>query len=83
MTRESSFGRGSVRASLRLAFVLTVMGLSASQSGCGHTLYVFQANSAASRLEEARELGAEKLRAVRVLLRAAAPGEGARRSGIR
>lgn len=61
MTRESSFGRGSVRAILHLGFALTVLGLSASQSGCGHTLYVFQANSAASRLEEARELDAEKL----------------------
>jgi hypothetical protein len=28
--------------------------------GCGHVAYSIQVNSAASRLEEARELGAEK-----------------------
>jgi len=28
--------------------------------GCGNTLYAIQANAASSRLEEARELGAEK-----------------------
>ncbi len=61
MTRELSFGRGSARGILRVPFALTVMGLGFALGGCGHTLYVFQANSAASRLEEARELGAEKL----------------------
>src|SRR5262245_38857553 len=30
-------------------------------SGCGNTLYSIHANAASSRLEEARELGAEKL----------------------
>ena len=30
-------------------------------SGCGNTLYAIDANSAASKLEEAKELGAEKL----------------------
>ena len=29
-------------------------------SGCGNTLYAIQANAATNRLEEARELGAEK-----------------------
>ena len=29
-------------------------------SGCGNTLYAIQANSASSKLEEARELGAEQ-----------------------
>ena len=29
--------------------------------GCGNTLYAIKANSAASKVEEARELGAEKL----------------------
>ncbi len=56
MTRELSFGRGSARGILRVPFALTVMGLGFALGGCGHTLYVFQANSAASRLEEAREL---------------------------
>jgi hypothetical protein len=29
-------------------------------SGCGNTLYAINANSASSRIEEAKELGAEK-----------------------
>ena len=29
-------------------------------AGCGNTLYAIQANSAASKVEEARELGAER-----------------------
>jgi hypothetical protein len=29
-------------------------------AGCGNTLYAVQANAASSKLEEARELGAEK-----------------------
>ena len=29
-------------------------------AGCGNTLYAIQANAASSKLEEARELGAEK-----------------------
>ncbi len=29
--------------------------------GCGNTLYAFSVNSASSKLEEARELGAEEL----------------------
>jgi hypothetical protein len=32
----------------------------ASLTGCGNTLYAIQANAAASKLEEAKELGAEK-----------------------
>ena len=31
-----------------------------SIAGCGNTLYAIQANAAASKLEEAKELGAEK-----------------------
>jgi hypothetical protein len=31
-----------------------------SLAGCGNTLYAIQANAAASKLEEAKELGAEK-----------------------
>jgi sulfur transfer complex TusBCD TusB component (DsrH family) len=34
--------------------------LSAAATGCGNTLYAIQANSAASKLEEAQELGAEQ-----------------------
>ncbi|SRR5260221_5012038 len=30
-------------------------------SGCGNAIYAFQANSAANKVEEAHELGAEKL----------------------
>lgn len=30
-------------------------------AGCGNTLYAIEANSAASKLEEAKELGAERL----------------------
>jgi hypothetical protein len=38
---------------------LLLMGL-ALVAGCGNTLYAIKANSAASKVEEARELGAEK-----------------------
>jgi hypothetical protein len=38
--------------------LLMALALSA---GCGNTLYAIKANSAASKVEEARELGAEKL----------------------
>ncbi|HEY1535641.1 MAG TPA: DUF4398 domain-containing protein [Polyangiaceae bacterium] len=34
--------------------------MSAAATGCGNTLYAIQANSAASKLEEAQELGAEQ-----------------------
>lgn len=30
-------------------------------AGCGNTIYAFQANSASNKVEEAHELGAEKL----------------------
>jgi sugar phosphate isomerase/epimerase len=35
-------------------------GAIAATSGCGNTLYAVAANSAASKVEEARELGAEQ-----------------------
>ncbi|HEY3233665.1 MAG TPA: hypothetical protein VGJ84_03045 [Polyangiaceae bacterium] len=35
--------------------------VSAWGTGCGNTLYAIQANAAASKLEEAKELGAEQL----------------------
>jgi hypothetical protein len=37
----------------------TLAGL--ASAGCGNTLYVFRVNAAANRLEEAKQLGAEKL----------------------
>ena len=33
----------------------------AASAGCGNTLYVFRVNAASNKLEEAKELGAEKL----------------------
>src|SRR5690349_24250630 len=42
-----------------VAVVLAVAAMSAA--GCGGTLYAIQVNSAASRVAEAKELGAEKL----------------------
>jgi hypothetical protein len=38
-----------------------IWALLLAAAGCGNTLYAIQANSAASRLEEAKELGAERL----------------------
>lgn len=35
--------------------------LAGTLGGCGNALYALRANAAASRLEEARELGADKL----------------------
>ena len=42
------------------ALILAVILTGWSSVGCGNTLYAVQANSAASKLEEARELGAEQ-----------------------
>jgi hypothetical protein len=50
--RESGTRRGWVKRSC-IAVVLAC-------AGCGNTLYAFKANAASSKLEEARELGAEK-----------------------
>ncbi len=47
------------RASLAVATV-AVLSL-AGVTGCGNTIYAFKANSAANKVEEAHELGAEKL----------------------
>ena len=41
----------------RLAGVALGLGL----TGCGNTLYAFQVNATANKVEEAKELGAEKL----------------------
>lgn len=40
--------------------ILGWLGLAVGTSGCGNTLYAIQANSAASKLQEAQALGAEK-----------------------
>ena len=40
---------------------VAVVACGAVLGGCGNTLYAIQANSASSKLSEARELGAEKL----------------------
>ncbi|HVU02270.1 MAG TPA: DUF4398 domain-containing protein [Polyangiaceae bacterium] len=37
------------------------MAAALGSAGCGNTLYAFQVNSAANKVEEAHELGAEKL----------------------
>jgi hypothetical protein len=47
---------GPSRWWVAIAFGLSV----AATTGCGNTLYAIQANSAASKLEEAQELGAEQ-----------------------
>ena len=44
------------RALLAIAGVALV-----AVTGCGNTIYAFKANSAANKVEEAHELGAEKL----------------------
>lgn len=38
-----------------------VLAVATALSGCGNTLYVFRVNAASNKLEEAKELGAEKL----------------------
>ena len=43
------------------ALLATLMGF--ASLGCGNTLYFFQVNSASSKVEQARELGAEELAA--------------------
>jgi hypothetical protein len=45
------------RALLAVAAVTALIGA----VGCGNTIYAFKANSAANKVEEAHELGAEKL----------------------
>jgi hypothetical protein len=45
------------RAQLALVGALALFGA----AGCGNTIYAIQANSASNKVEEAHELGAEKL----------------------
>ena len=55
MESTTSDARGTPRVRALLALgALTLL------AGCGNTLYAIQANSASSKLEEAKELGAEK-----------------------
>jgi hypothetical protein len=44
-----------------LALALTGAIASVLLTGCGNTIYAFQANSASNKVEEAKELGAETL----------------------
>jgi hypothetical protein len=44
----------------RLAIALTAGALAFGVGACGNTLYAVQINSASSKLEEAKELGAEE-----------------------
>jgi hypothetical protein len=48
----------SPRARTLLAVAVVAL---AGATGCGNTIYAFKANSAANKVEEAHELGAEKL----------------------
>src|SRR6476661_2995043 len=50
----------SPRVSFR-AWLVLACGAVVSLTGCGNALYAVEANSAANKVEEAHELGAEKL----------------------
>jgi len=45
---------------LRMSTVVCLLCLGLGTSGCGNVLYEFRANDARSKLEEAREMGAEQ-----------------------
>src|SRR5262252_988690 len=51
-----------IRRASRLAVASAVAAFFGA-AGCGNTIYAFKASSAANKVEEARELGAEKLAA--------------------
>lgn len=55
--QHGSMLAGCPRVAARGALCLLLV---VSAGGCGNTLYAIQANAAASKLAEARELGAEK-----------------------
>lgn len=65
--REGEARRPATRGSrtagrfITAALALCVSGLILPAVGCGHTVFVIQVGSASNKLEEARELGAEKL----------------------
>ena len=50
-----------LRRSRPVALALAGVALALFATGCGNTIYAFQANSASNKVEEARELGAETL----------------------
>ena len=54
--RSVNHSHRPVRVWLTLALASSLPSI----TGCGNTLYAVQANSASSKLEEARELGAEQ-----------------------
>lgn len=58
---SNRLARGNARGRHRLASVLALTGFGLALGGCGNTLYAIQANAASGRVEEAKELGAEKL----------------------
>jgi len=58
---SNRFARGNARGGYRLLCALAWTGLGLVLGGCGNTLYAIQANAASSKVEEAKELGAEKL----------------------
>ncbi len=56
--KHRNIPQGFLYGSRRSAWALVVIGL--VTTGCGNTIYAIQANSAASKLEEAKALGAEE-----------------------
>jgi len=61
MQPEKATSPTRIRSVRRLDCTLLVtLLLGLSLSGCGNILYTYRANSASSRLEEARQAGAEK-----------------------
>ncbi len=60
MSRNRCLARGGTQGSCHFPMALAVVGLGVLVGGCGNTLYAIQANSASSKVEEAKELGAEK-----------------------
>jgi hypothetical protein len=50
-----------IRRCRNAALVAGGVGTLLFASGCGNTIYAFEANSASNKVEEAHELGAEKL----------------------
>ena len=67
LASTSVISRGQVRhphtspAVARGAWLIFLLLLGVGLTGCGNTIYAFKANSAANKVEEAHELGAEKL----------------------
>jgi anti-sigma-K factor RskA len=61
-SRRSSTGRTVDGSKLRWRVAAAMLATSVcALTGCGNAIYAFKANSAANKVEEAHELGAEKL----------------------